>query len=181
MTGKKELFSDLEEKDLQMHIKMGDNGKHSVSGLGTIASKREHGTPLTLENVMYLPGLKKNLVSIAILEDRGYDVIFSKEKAFLRHSYRSMQQLVWVDVMLEEYDSIFRKSVRDVVPRPEEKSVVSSCWLYKVKQVADGSVEKHKPRFVARGFSQVEGIDYDETFALVARYLSIRSILALSA
>jgi len=44
-----------------------------------------------------------------------------------------------------------------------------------------GSVEKHKARSVAHGFSQVEGIDYDETFALVARYSSIKSILALSA
>ena len=69
----------------------------------------------------------------------------------------------------------------DVVPRPQDKSVVSSRWLYKVKQTTDGSVEKHKARFVARGFSQVEGIDYDETFALVARFSSIRLILALSA
>ena len=83
--------------------------------------------------------------------------------------------------MAEEYDSIVRNSVWDVVPRPENKSVVSSHWLYKVKQAADDSVEKHKARFVARGFSQVEGIDYDETFALVERYLSIRSMLALSA
>lgn len=93
----------------------------------------------------------------------------------------AVQKSIWVDVMVEEYDSIVRNSVWDVVPRPENKSVVSSRWLYKVKQVADGSVEKHKSRFVARGFSQVEGIDYDETFALVARYSSIRSILALLA
>ena len=68
-----------------------------------------------------------------------------------------------------------------MVARPEDKSVVSSRWLYKVKQAADGSVEKHKARFVAHGFSQVEGIGYDETFAHVVRYSSIRSILALSA
>eukprot|EP00253_Pinus_taeda_P022016 PITA_22016 len=59
-------------------------------------------------------------------------------------------------------------------------SVVSSRWLYKVKQAANGSVEKHKARFVPRGFSQVEGIDNDETFSPVARYSSIRSMLALS-
>ena len=59
--------------------------------------------------------------------------------------------------------------------------MVSSRWLYKVKQVAEGSVKKHKARLVAWGFSQVEGIDYDETFALVARYSLIRSMLALSA
>eukprot|EP00253_Pinus_taeda_P001887 PITA_01887 len=71
--------------------------------------------------------------------------------------------------MMEEYYSIIRNSVWDVIPRPEDKSAVSSRWLYKVKQAADGSVEKHKARFVARGFSQVEGFDYDETFAPVAR------------
>ena len=58
--------------------------------------------------------------------------------------------------MVEEYDSIVRNSVWDVVPRPENKSVVSSCWNYKVKQAAGGSVEKHKERFVSRVFSQVE-------------------------
>ena len=93
----------------------------------------------------------------------------------------TVQQPIWFDDMVEEYDSIVRNNVWDVVPRPKNKSDVSSHWLYKVKQAADGSVEKHKTRFVARGFSQVNGIDYDETFSLVARYSSIRSMLALSA
>jgi len=68
-----------------------------------------------------------------------------------------------------------------VVLRPEEKSFVSSCWLYNVKQVVDGSVEKHKAIFVAYCFSQVEGIDYDETLAPIARHSSIKSIMELSA
>eukprot|EP00253_Pinus_taeda_P007376 PITA_07376 len=83
--------------------------------------------------------------------------------------------------MVEEYDSIIRISVWDVVPRPGDKLVVSSQWFYKVKQAVDGSVAKHKARFVAQGFSQVEGIDYDETFAPIARYSSIILMLALSA
>jgi len=93
----------------------------------------------------------------------------------------AMQQPIWVDAMVDEHDSIVCNSVWDVVPRLENKLVVSSCWLYKVKQAPDCSVEKHKVRFVARGFSQVEGIDYDETFSLVTRYSFIRSMLALLA
>ena len=58
--------------------------------------------------------------------------------------------------------------------------MVGSRWIYKVKQVDDGSVEKYKAKVMAQGFSQVEGIDYEETFARVMRYSSIRSILALS-
>ena len=83
--------------------------------------------------------------------------------------------------MIEEYQSIMKNDVWDIVPRPEGKSVVTSKWIYKIKHAADGSIEKYKARFVAQGFSQKEGIDYEETFAPVARYTSIRSVLALVA
>eukprot|EP00253_Pinus_taeda_P014978 PITA_14978 len=84
MIDDKSLFSTLEEKDLKMNIEMGDDGKYNVLGVGMIAFQREHGSPLTLTDVKYVPGLKKNLVSVATLEDKGYDVVFSKGKVFLR-------------------------------------------------------------------------------------------------
>jgi hypothetical protein len=68
----------------------------------------------------------------------------------------------------------------EVVPRPQGKSVVTSKWIYKIKHATDGSVEKFKARFVARGFSQKEGIDYYEIFAPVARYTSIKIIISLA-
>ena len=58
---------------------------------------------------------------------------------------------------------------------------MSSKWIYKIKYVADGSIKKYKEIFVARGFSQKEGIDYEENFSPVARYTSIRSVLSLAA
>ena len=60
---------------------------------------------------------------------------------------------VWVDAMVEEYSSIMKNDVREVVPRPTGKSVVTSKWLYKIKHDVDGSVEKYKARFVAHGFT----------------------------
>eukprot|EP00253_Pinus_taeda_P003761 PITA_03761 len=71
--------------------------------------------------------------------------------------------------MFEEYKSIMKNNVWDIVPRPTDKSIVSSMWIYKIKHAADGSIEKFKARFVARGFTQKEGIDYDETFVPVVR------------
>ena len=92
----------------------------------------------------------------------------------------AVEDPAWVDAMVEEYDSIVRNNAWEIVPRPEGKSVVGSRWIYKVKQAADGSVEKYKAKIFARGFSHIEGIDYEETFAPVARYSSIQTILALS-
>ena len=67
---------------------------------------------------------------------------------------------VWRDSMMEEYNSIMRNGVWDIDPRSEGKSVVTSKWLYKIKHATDGSIKNYKARFVVRGFSQVEGVDY---------------------
>jgi hypothetical protein len=63
--------------------------------------------------------------------------------------------------MKDEYQSIIKNDVWEIVPRLKNKDVVSSIWLFKTKHVVDGSVEKYKARFVTRGFSQKEGIDYE--------------------
>ena len=57
--------------------------------------------------------------------------------------------------MVEEYDSIVKNSVWEIVPRPIDKSVVGLRWIYKVKQAANGSVEKYKANFVDQGFSKI--------------------------
>jgi hypothetical protein len=93
----------------------------------------------------------------------------------------AIQKKEWADAMIEEYQSIIKNDVWEIVPRPKSKDVLSFKWLYKIKHVADGSIEKYKARFVARGFSRKEGIDYEETFAPVARYTSIKIIIALAA
>ena len=91
------------------------------------------------------------------------------------------QHDVWQEAMVEEYDSIMKNQVWEVVPRPQEKKLVGSRWIYKVKHAVDRSVEKYKARFMEKGFSQKEGIDYEETFAPVAKYSSIQTIISLAA
>ena len=61
----------------------------------------------------------------------------------------------------------------------QEQSLVSSKWIYKTKHSTYDNIQKYKERFVVRRLSLKEGIDYEETFALVARYTSIKTILSL--
>ena len=56
--------------------------------------------------------------------------------------------------MIKEYQSIMKNDVWDVIPIIEGKSVVTSKWIYKINHAADGSIEKYKARFMARGFSR---------------------------
>jgi hypothetical protein len=83
------------------------------------------------------------------------------------------RQQVWRDAMVEEQNSIMRNDVWEIVRRQEGESTMTSRWLYKVKHATNRSVKKYKAIFVARGFSQKEGVDYEETFAPIAIYSSI--------
>ena len=110
----------------------------------------------------------------------GYVALIRNINDVKPSSFEEDKLQVWKNVMLEEYKSIIKNIVWDIVPRPNDKSMVSSKSIYKIKHAANGSVEKFKERFVARGFTQKEGIDYEETFSPVSRYTSIRTIIALA-
>jgi hypothetical protein len=94
---------------------------------------------------------------------------------------QATQHGVWKEAMMEEYASIMKNDVWEVVPRPEGKRVVGSRWIYKVKHAADGSVEKYKACFVAKGFAQKDGVDYGDTFDPMVRYSSIRAVISFVA
>ena len=63
------------------------------------------------------------------------------------------QHDVWQEAMVEEYDSIMKKKVWEVVPRPQGKKVVGSRWIYKVKHATYRSLDKYKVRFMEKGIS----------------------------
>jgi hypothetical protein len=73
----------VEERDLKMHIEMGDDGQYSATGISTITFQRKSGKPFQLKYAMHVPSPKKSLVSVTMLEDRGYRIVFSGGKDFL--------------------------------------------------------------------------------------------------
>jgi hypothetical protein len=83
--------------------------------------------------------------------------------------------------MNEEYFSLMENDTWDLVHFPKGRKLVRCKWFYRTKYASDESVERHKDRLVAKGFSQVEGIDYNEIFSPVAKMNSIYLVLALAA
>ena len=67
-----------------------------------------------------------------------------------------------------------------LVPRPKDKHVISTKWIFKNKQYENGFIVRNKARLVVQGYSQIEGIDYEETFAPVTRLESIMILLAIT-
>lgn len=85
----------------------------------------------------------------------------------------------WEAAMKTELQALNLNHTWDIVKLPKGKKPVSCKWVYKIKQKADGSIERYKAGLVAKGFTQKHGIDFHETFSPVVKFTTIRSIVAL--
>ncbi|XP_073138695.1 uncharacterized mitochondrial protein AtMg00820-like [Henckelia pumila] len=84
----------------------------------------------------------------------------------------------WIEAMQEELNQFTRNAVWDLVPRPTHQSVIGTRWVFRNKLNEEETVVRNKARLVAQGYRQEEGIDYDKTYAPVARLEAIRIFLA---
>ena len=82
--------------------------------------------------------------------------------------------------MQNELNEFERNKVWDLVERPPDRTIIGTRWVFRNKLNEDGDIIRNKARLVAQGYNQEEGIDYDETFAPVARLESIRIMLAFA-
>lgn len=87
----------------------------------------------------------------------------------------------WNKAMNEEMKSILNNKTWDLTDLPQHKHVIECQWLYKIKETVDGSIEKNMTRLVAKGYSQTQGVDYEETFAPVSKITTLRTMIALAA
>jgi len=88
---------------------------------------------------------------------------------------------LWWEPMVKEFEMLKEREVFELVQRPVDKNVVGSKWVYAIKWDDNGGIEKRKARTVAKGFTQVIGEDYEETYASVARLESVRLLCAIAA
>ncbi|GJV32121.1 retrovirus-related pol polyprotein from transposon TNT 1-94 [Tanacetum coccineum] len=93
----------------------------------------------------------------------------------------ALTQSCWIEAMQEDLNEFERLGVWELIPRPDKVMVITLKWIYKVKLDELGGILKNKARFVARGYHQEEGINFEESFALVARLEAIWIFLAFTA
>ena len=93
----------------------------------------------------------------------------------------AIEEELWAQAMDEEIECIEKNQTWELVDVPKDKYLIRVKWIYKTKKDDDGNVQKHKERMVTRGFTQKHGIDFNETFACVARIDTFITVLSTAA
>jgi transposase InsO family protein len=103
------------------------------------------------------------------------------EPASFSEAFHSPDRDEWMTAMQEEMSSMDKNNVWELVDLPPGRKTIGNKWVLKVKRKADGSIDRYKARHVAKGYTQREGIDYEDTFSPVVRFASTRLILSIVA
>ena len=119
---------------------------------------------------------------IVILQEHEFDIgAVEDDPINFSQALESSKYQECIDAMNEEIKSMKDNDVWDLVPLAEGVKPIGCKWIFKTKRGSKGDVERYKARFVAKGYTQKEGIDYKETFSPVSSKDSFRTIMALVA
>jgi hypothetical protein len=113
-----------------------------------------------------------------VQRDHPVDKILTDiEKGVTTRSHAALRDLDWVVATKEELNNFKHNEIWSLVERPKQ-NVVGTEWVFRNKQDEHGVVTRNKAWLVAKGYSQVKGLDFDETFAPIAKLESILILLA---
>ncbi|GJY91534.1 retrovirus-related pol polyprotein from transposon TNT 1-94 [Tanacetum coccineum] len=107
--------------------------------------------------------------------------IHNLNKSVKPHTYtQASKDQKWVEAMQKELQALKANKTWELILLPHDKVPIGCKWVYRIKFHADDSIERYKARLVAKGFTQKERIDYKETFAPVAKMVSVKALLAVA-
>ena len=167
--------------------------QHATGSLEHISGAKRHTRSQSLEHVTETPRPKRSSGATKLkMSSKSLEDLSAPHSAHVVHSVgdlpttfesalESSDASKWREACDSEYDSLMKNDTWDIVQLPRGRKPIGCKWVFKVKENQHGEVERHKARLVAKGFAQKYGIDYDETFAPVAKFTSIRFVLALVA
>ena len=98
MTRFKDSISNVKKKRFHSKVELGDNGTYAIESIGSTSLKLDSGWSLHLEEILYVPGLKKNLFSIGVLEEKGYTAAFTNGKSIMWPSDGDMSSAIMIGV-----------------------------------------------------------------------------------
>ena len=113
-------------------------------------------------------------------EAQAFAASLPPEPRFLQEALSGPEAAQWRAAVEEEYNTLLKKQTWDLTPLPPGRKLIATTWVFKRKIGPDGKVERYKARLCAKGFTQIQGLDYDQTFSPVAQYRSLRILLALA-
>ena len=189
--GKVELRLAQDDPELQREVEQGQ--LHSYSDPSLEAEPHEMDQPQSSADVqghgiahdrarrvgVQPPSRYRDFVCYAL--QVAEDVDYSEPSTY-KEAVSSSESTQWLTAMGDEMESLHKNDTWELVKRPSERRIVTCKWVFKRKEGASPNEGvKHKARLVARGFTQKEGVDYNEIFSPVVRHTSIRVLLAMVA
>ena len=118
---------------------------------------------------------------IVYLQELDYNIGAENDPKTFSQAMSSKESNSWYNVIYEGMNSMISNRVWHLIELPNGVKLVGCKWVFKTKKDSLGNIERHKARFVAKGFTEREGIDYTETFSPVSKKNSLQIIMALVA
>ena len=155
-------------KAVSKNIKKNNNNDNHKSSSVVIGSRQS--TRVTAQPNHYTPGDFRRNHALSVVD----------EPSTYKEALQQSDANEWLKAMNEEFQAHEKNNTWSIVDKNNMMNVIGCRWVYKKKKDENGNVKKYKARLVAKGYNQQQGIDYNDTFAPVLKYKSLRILLALS-